>query len=796
MSKKLIDLDKANRLIKSLDSRILNKITAEQLRALDVEASLLESIQKVETMLGGKYIVYLTQSEYDALPDSEKDRDDVAYVITDAKVESHEHINKEFLDSLSQDIFEDIYSSIESEVYRAMAREDELQASIDAYDTKLHDHPNKDFLDNLTQDTIEDLNSRIDAETYRATAREDQLEFMLDAYDDQLHDHANKSFLDSLTQDTLEEISSEITAERNRAIGREDEIQTIVDGYSDSIHSHTNKSFLDTLTQEVIEDLNSDIITEINRATAAEADMQAMLDYHETRVHDHSNKNFLDTLNTGTIESIHAEIQSERNRAIKAEEDLRVEMDDKISKSDSVTRVTAYNNELILTTASIQICENIGTEVLLIFPTVSEFTEIHLYFSAEEDVNIIIPDDCRWRLDANIEAGCSYELVCTYNTMEWLINVICYSRVVTKVPCAALNISASSLSVDINDVTEIKMLTATPVPSTTTESIYWRSTDETVLIVSGNGMTALLTPVGLGKCTVIATCGNCSASCNVEVTEIDYSCTGIVLDRYEIVFSSDINETTTLVAIVTPSNTKDEITWRSTNPAIATVENGVVTPKSKGTCSIIAACGAHTAICTVTVNIVPCIDILVYDDVIDDNGIFTITELGLVSLPFDLYPSDTTEYPMVFGSGDEYFDCYDYFFNEETGMWEAVLCPYFNGADGYLSIITNNVQLDIPIVVDAQCTLDATLNGYGTIEFCDQGTSDDGVITYSCMPTTSRLIFTPNPDADCYPILKAVNSQGEETELEMSWTLYNYYSIELEHSCNYVLVVVDASELE
>ena len=60
------------------------------------------------------------------------------------------------------------------------------------------------------------------------------------------------------------------------------------------------------------------------------------------------------------------------------------------------------------------------------FPTVTKFTEIHLYFDAEIDMELKFPD-CKWRVEPNIESGKSYEVVCTYNTMNWLVNVIVYS---------------------------------------------------------------------------------------------------------------------------------------------------------------------------------------------------------------------------------------------------------------------------------------------------------------------------------------------------------------------------------
>lgn len=58
----------------------------------------------------------------------------------------------------------------------------------------------------------------------------------------------------------------------------------------------------------------------------------------------------------------------------------------------------------------------------------------------------------------------------------------------------------------------------------------------------------------------------------------------------------------TLKATVTPANaTNQNVTWTSSNPAVATVENGVVTTKAAGTATITASAGDQSATCTVTV---------------------------------------------------------------------------------------------------------------------------------------------------------------------------------------------------
>lgn len=75
--------------------------------------------------------------------------------------------------------------------------------------------------------------------------------------------------------------------------------------------------------------------------------------------------------------------------------------------------------------------------------------------------------------------------------------------------------------------------------------------------------------------------------------------TGITLSAASLSFTAGTSQT--LIATLEPSDTTDTVVWSSSNPAVATVSNGVVTPVSNGDCIITATAGSVSASCSVNV---------------------------------------------------------------------------------------------------------------------------------------------------------------------------------------------------
>lgn len=286
---KVISADKLNKLAKALDNRI--KLSNEEL---------IELINDVRSMFGGRSIVYLSQLEYDSLDDETREDETKTYFITDAEDLSHRHENGEFLNSLNQATLDNINDDINA-VEAMLGGKSIIYITQAEYDML--------SVDNKTEESI----------LYIITDKEEVQ-----------HEHTNKDFLDSLTEGNINAAS--------------------VSGYSIWVGT--------TAELEAIEEKDPNTL------------------YFE------------------------------------------------VSTGDEVVHVDVENGVLNLTEDMYQKTNMVdGTEIVL--PDVIGFTEIHLYFNATNDMNLVFPN-CKYKTEPVIQAGRSYEIIAIYNTMEWLVDCVTY----------------------------------------------------------------------------------------------------------------------------------------------------------------------------------------------------------------------------------------------------------------------------------------------------------------------------------------------------------------------------------
>ena len=143
-----------------------------------------------------------------------------------------------------------------------------------------------------------------------------------------------------------------------------------------------------------------------------------------------------------------------------------------------------------------------------------------------------------------------------------------------------------------------------PLSVTETYTVDMKSSDTSVATVAADGT---VTPVKAGSAVITLTVtdakGEYTDTCKVTVTDKQIPATGIKLDAETKTMTT--GDRAKLTATVTPEDSTDSVSWKSSNEDVATVdENGNVTAKAVGIAKITAAAGEYTAECTVTVEAV------------------------------------------------------------------------------------------------------------------------------------------------------------------------------------------------
>lgn len=189
--------------------------------------------------------------------------------------------------------------------------------------------------------------------------------------------------------------------------------------------------------------------------------------------------------------------------------------------------------------------------------------------------------------------------------IKWLLSIAlavfclwsCESTKEQDIQVLSVSLSQSTAEICVGETVELK---ATIVPSNATLSeITWATTKSTVATVSEKG---LVTAVGEGTATIVASAGGKSGSCLVTVSKGIVAVYSIELNARSVELSR--GDTFTLEATVSPEDaTNKSIIWSSSDDSVASVEDGVVSASEAGTAIISAEAGGKKATCLFTITV-------------------------------------------------------------------------------------------------------------------------------------------------------------------------------------------------
>ena len=171
--------------------------------------------------------------------------------------------------------------------------------------------------------------------------------------------------------------------------------------------------------------------------------------------------------------------------------------------------------------------------------------------------------------------------------------------VTVTVPATGITLNKSNTTI-VKGTDETLKVTIFPEDTTNIE-VGWTSTDESVATVDGTGK---VTAVSVGSTIITATShdGGYTAQCNVTVV---IPVTGVTLNKSELHLIK--GNGAALIAAISPVDATDQaVTWSTSNPLVATVDNtGHITTVGGGTVTISVKThdGDFSASCSVTVTV-------------------------------------------------------------------------------------------------------------------------------------------------------------------------------------------------
>ncbi len=157
----------------------------------------------------------------------------------------------------------------------------------------------------------------------------------------------------------------------------------------------------------------------------------------------------------------------------------------------------------------------------------------------------------------------------------------CYVNVIEEIPVSSIVLSAQNMTMVKGEAQRIGY---SVTPHNTTDKVYFDSDNRAVATVTGDGK-VYARRAGVANISITTTSGK---QAMVKVMVIGLNKTKVTMEQYD---------TETLYVDGATSG----VTWFTSNPSVATVQNGKITARKAGTCTVYAKINGINLACTVVV---------------------------------------------------------------------------------------------------------------------------------------------------------------------------------------------------
>ncbi len=180
-----------------------------------------------------------------------------------------------------------------------------------------------------------------------------------------------------------------------------------------------------------------------------------------------------------------------------------------------------------------------------------------------------------------------------------------------EIPCTAIQLNCKVIAFDKEETIELVVIKKEP--ENTTDTVTYSSADPEIATVDANGMVKPGTKQG--ETVITVTCGTVTEECKIistvgeaPVSSVPESQGPVLPDGFVLKLETYKGSGEITIAAEGASHQlykeimgikSSDITWTTSDPAVATVENGKVVGVDRGTCTITATIGDQTATCFV-----------------------------------------------------------------------------------------------------------------------------------------------------------------------------------------------------